>query len=568
MIKAVIKYSIQNKSTSILKGRFLHSYQAVNEPILDYKRESLERKNLQKTLVSYLELNDKKGDCLFDVPIVIGDKEFRTNNVRYQLVPFEHGIKLAKFYYADKKMINDAIENNLSVRAEWENSSFEFRSGIFLKAADILANAKRPDILASTMLGQGKTVFQAEIDAACELIDFLRFNVQFLYEALKYKPLDVANHTTNNMLLRGLEGFVAAIAPFNFTAIGGNLCTAPALMGNVVLFKPSDTAVFSSYVLYKILREAGLPPGVINFVPSAGPDFGETITKSPDLAGINFTGSVPTFRWLWKNVGQNLEVFRTFPRLSGECGGKNFHLVHESGDAESASVATIRSAYEYSGQKCSACSRLYVPESKWPLIKEKLISMIKDLKVASPLEFDTFTSAVIDETSFNRIENYINYGKSRSDVELLAGGRSDKSRGWYIHPTLFQVKDPRDKLMREEIFGPVLTVYVYKNSEYDKVLDLIDTTTPYALTGSIFAADKAVLNSTKVRLRQSCGNLYINDKSTGAVVNQQPFGGARLSGTNDKPGGSHYLFKWTSPLSVKEFLIPTPMQSLKHSSML
>lgn len=316
------------------------------------------------------------------------------------------------------------------------------------------------------------------------------------------------------MQLRGLEGFVAAIAPFNFTAIGGNLATAPALMGNVVLWKPSDTAVFSSYVVYKILRECGLPPGVINFVPSAGPEFGETITKSSHLAAINFTGSVPTFRWLWKNVAQNLETFRTFPRLSGECGGKNFHLIHESADIESASVATIRSAFEYSGQKCSACSRLYVPETKWPEMKERLLNLLKDLRIDSPLLAETFASAVIDEKSFDRISNYVEYGKN--NLKLVHGGTYNKTKGYFVTPTIFETKDPKDKLMREEIFGPVLTVYVYKEADYDKVVELVDTTTPYALTGSIFAKDENVLKSTRTRLRQACGNMYINDKSTGA----------------------------------------------------
>lgn len=316
------------------------------------------------------------------------------------------------------------------------------------------------------------------------------------------------------MYLRGMEGFVAAIAPFNFTAISGHLATAPALMGNVVLWKPSDTAVFSSYLVYKILRECGLPAGVINFVPSAGPDFGETITSSGNLAGINFTGSVPTFRWLWKKVGENLESYKTFPRLAGECGGKNFHLVHESADIESAAVGTVRSAFEYSGQKCSACSRLYVPESKWPQMKDQIVALLKDLQIDSPLNFQTFTSAVIDERSFDKISNYIEYGKNNN--KLITGGYYNKSTGYYVYPTIFETKDPKDRLMREEIFGPVLTVFKYKESEFDQVVDLVDTTTPYALTGSIFAQDEQVMKSTKLRLRQACGNLYLNDKSTGS----------------------------------------------------
>ncbi|CAF0707025.1 unnamed protein product [Brachionus calyciflorus] len=562
-INGIISNYLRTKSIRSLSFN-LNNYVATNEPIFDYKKNSPEAVKLHATLKEFLSNKKENCDALFDVPIVIGDSEFRTQNAQYQVVPFDHKTKLARFYHADKNLINDAIKNSLSVRAEWENSSFEYRAGIFLKAADKISNEKRAEILAATMLGQGKTVFQAEIDAACELADFLRFNVQFLSEHLKYKPLDVADHTKNNMELRGLEGFVAAVAPFNFTAIGGNLSTAPALMGNVVVWKPSDTAVLSSYLVYKILRECGLPAGVINFVPSLGPDFGETITQSENLAAINFTGSVPTFRWLWKKVGENLETYKTFPRLSGECGGKNFHLIHESADIESAAVATVRSAFEYSGQKCSACSRLYVPESKWPQMKEKMSALIKELQIDTPLKFETFTSAVIDERSFDKIANYIEYG--RDSAKLVFGGFYNKTNGYYVYPTMFETKDPKDKLMREEIFGPVLTVYKYKDNEYDQIINLVDTTTPYALTGSIFAKDENILKMTKTRLRQACGNLYINDKSTGAVVNQQPFGGARLSGTNDKPGGPGYLLKWASPLSVKEFLLP--QSTVKHASML
>ena len=344
------------------------------------------------------------------------------------------------------------------------------------------------------------------------------------------------------------------------------MATAPALMGNVVLWKPSDTAILSSYILYKILRESGLPAGVINFVPSEGPVFGHSITRSADLAGINFTGSVPTFKWLWKNVGANLDAYKTFPRLSGECGGKNFHLIHESADIQSASIATIRGAFEYSGQKCSATSRLYVPETKWPEMREQLIALMKELKINSPLEFDSFTSAVIDERSFDKISNYIEVGKKSSNVKLIHGGECNKDVGYYVSPTLFQTTDPNERLMREEIFGPVLTVFVYKNSEYDDVLKLIDTTTPFALTGSIFAQDAQVIDKTKTILKHSCGNLYINDKSTGAVVNQQPFGGGRLSGTNDKPGGPYYLTKWTSPQSIKAFMLA--QSTVKNPAML
>lgn len=547
----------QNIIKPLIGGRHLTnslSYTAHNEPILDYKSGSTERIKLNEKLMEYLSLNfTDKTQPLFDIPIVIGDKEIRNGAVKYQVAPHDHKLKLARFYHADKELVNEAIESNLAARAEWENQTFDYRAQVLLKAADTLANEKRMDIMAATMLGQGKTVFQAEIDCTCELVDFLRFNVQFLSDMLKYKPLDDGEHTKNNMILRGLEGFVAAIAPFNFTAIGGNLATAPALMGNSVLWKPSDTSVLSAYIIYKTLRESGLPAGVINFLPADGPVFGNTIVNSPHLAAVNFTGSVPTFKWLWKNVAQNLDIYRTFPRLSGECGGKNFHLIHKSADIKGASYATVRGAFEFSGQKCSATSRLYCPESKWPEMKEHLISMMSELIVDSPLRSDAFTSAVIDEISFDKISQYIEYGKKSPNMELLSGGYCNKEKGYFVQPTLFVTSDPKEKLMREEIFGPVLTAYVYKDSEYDQVMHLIDTTTPFALTGSIFCTDDRVLKKTMKFLKQTTGNLYINDKSTGAVVNQQPFGGARLSGTNDKPGGAYYLTKWTSPQSQKVF---------------
>lgn len=530
------------------------SYKAYNEAIQDYKQGSKERIALNEKLLQYLSLNfaDKK-EPLFDIPIIIGDREIRTENVKYQVAPFDHKLKLARFYHADRKLIDEAIENSLSAQADWQNCSHEYRAQVLLKAADQISGEKRMDVMAATMLGQGKTVFQAEIDCTCELADFLRFNVQFLSEMLQYKPLDDGDHTTNNIALRALEGFTAAIAPFNFTAIGGNLASAPALLGNVVLWKPSDTSVLSAYVVYKILRDCGLPAGVINFLPADGPVFGEAITQSPDLAAINFTGSVPTFKWLWKSVGQNLDTYKSFPRLSGECGGKNFHLIHESADIKSAAYATVRGAFEFSGQKCSATSRLYVPESKWPEMKDYLVELMKDLIVDSPLKFDSFTSSVIDEISFDKIKDFIDYGKKSPNMKLLSGGFCSKETGYFVQPTLFETTDAKEKLMREEIFGPVLTAYVYKDSEYDEVLKLIDTTTPFALTGSIFCTDKKVEMNTRRVLHHSCGNLYINDKSTGAVVNQQPFGGARLSGTNDKPGGAFYLTKWMSPQSQKEF---------------
>lgn len=564
----LLKYNqlIRPVSASLPAARAF-SYKAKNEVTLEYKQGSDERTKLKEKLLSFLSLNfADKSQPLFDIPIIIGDKEIRTDNVKYQVAPHDHQLKLARFYHADRPIIEEAIQSCLQARHEWEALSPEYRANIFLKAADIISGERRMEMMAATMLGQAKTIYQAEIDCTCELADFLRFNAEFLSKMLEYKPLDDGDHTTNSMTLRGMEGFVAAVAPFNFTAIGGNLASAPAMMGNTVLWKPSDTSILSAYVVYKIFREAGLPAGIVNFIPADGPVFGKAITESPDLAAINFTGSVNTFKWLWKSVGQNLDIYKTYPRLSGECGGKNFHLIHPSADIKSASYATVRGAFEFSGQKCSATSRLYVPESKWPEMRDQLVAIMSELIVDSPMKFDAFTSAVIDETSFDKIQSYIEYGKQSPNMTLLAGGFCSKEKGYFVQPTLFQTTDPKEKLMREEIFGPVLTAYVYKDAEYEQVIELIESTTPFALTGGIFCEDEKVLDKSRKLLKQACGNFYINDKSTGAVVNQQPFGGGRLSGTNDKPGGLFYLSKWVSPQSVKRF--NGKHSTFKHPSML
>ncbi|XP_067826234.1 delta-1-pyrroline-5-carboxylate dehydrogenase, mitochondrial isoform X3 [Heptranchias perlo] len=453
-----------------------------NEPILEFKPGSSERQALEKAL------NDLKQQTL-EVPCVIGGEHAWTDEIRYQLCPFNHSHKVAKFCYADKDLINKAINAALSAHKEWDLKPVEDRAQIFFKAADLISGSRRAELLARTMIGQGKTVIQAEIDAAAELIDFFRFNAKYAVELQHQQPIS-ESPSTNSTVYRSLEGFVAAVSPFNFTAIGGNLAGAPALMGNVVLWKPSDTAIAASHAVYKILLEAGLPPNVIQFVPTDGPLFGETITESEHLAGINFTGSVPTFRQLWKQVSEKLHKYRTFPRLSGECGGKNFHFVHKSADTVSVVNGTIRSAFEYGGQKCSACSRMYVPDSLWPEIKKNLLEEHKKIKVGN------------------------------------------------------------------EIFGPIVAVYVYPENKYQEILQLIDTSTPYGLTGAVFAQDKNVVAEACKVLRYSAGNFYINDKSTGSVVAQQPFGGARISGTNDKPGGPHYILRWTSPQSVKETHVP------------
>ncbi|KAG5836059.1 delta-1-pyrroline-5-carboxylate dehydrogenase, mitochondrial isoform X1 [Anguilla rostrata] len=520
-----------------------------NEPILGFKEGSKERAELLKALQ---ELKGKTEE----IPCVVGDEHVWTKDIRYQLSPFNHSHKVAKFCYADKDLLNRAILASVAARREWDLKPVQDRAQVLFKAADMISGPRRAEVLAKTMIGQGKTVVQAEIDAAAELIDFFRFNAKYAVELEQQQPLD-SDGSTNTMLYRGLEGFVAAVAPFNFTAIGGNLAGTPALMGNVVLWKPSDTAMSASYAVYKILRESGLPPNIIQFVPADGPVFGDTITASEHLAGINFTGSVPTFKRLWKQVAQNLDHYRNFPRVGGECGGKNFHFVHKSADVRSVVTGTIRSAFEYGGQKCSACSRMYVPDSLWPQIKQEILALHKELKVGDPVDdFSTFFSAVIDDKSFARISKWLDHAKSSPNLTVIAGGNCDSSKGYFVEPTIIETKDPRDAIMNEEIFGPVLTVYVYPENEYKDVLKLIDSTSPYALTGAVFALDKNVVDEAAKALRNAAGNYYVNDKSTGSVVAQQPFGGARASGTNDKPGGPNYVLRWTSPQVVKATHVP------------
>jgi len=528
----------------------LANFKAVNEPCLGFLPGSKERTDLEAALQTMTSTCE-------DIPIVIGEEEFRPEEAaRFQVMPFDHQKKIAKYYWATPELIQKAIDNGTAVRHEWENSvPIEERINIFLRAAEMISGEWRAPVLASTMLGQSKTVQQAEIDAAAELIDFYRFNAQFAIEALKYKPIDTSE-SVNTMFLRGLEGFVAAIAPFNFTAIGGNLAGTPAMMGCSVLWKPSDTAMLSSWVVYKCLRAAGVPAGVINFVPADGPVFGKVTTSSPHLAGINFTGSAATFKHIWREVGNNIDNYRTFPRLVGECGGKNYHFVHPSANPESVINGTIRSAFEYSGQKCSACSRAYIPASLWEGIKEGLVETQKQLKIASPLEFDSFTSTVIDDKSFARISGYLNHAKTSPNLSVVAGGEADDSVGYYIQPTVVQTSDPRDKIMNEEIFGPVVSVFVYPDEQAHEMIDTVATTSPFALTGAVFSQDEDFVREASNRLRSTCGNFYINDKSTGSVVGQQPFGGARLSGTNDKAGGPHYVMKWCSPQAIKRTHVP------------
>uniref|UniRef100_W5MB22 Delta-1-pyrroline-5-carboxylate dehydrogenase, mitochondrial n=1 Tax=Lepisosteus oculatus TaxID=7918 RepID=W5MB22_LEPOC len=565
-----------------------------NEPILQFLEGSSERAALQKAL------NELKGKTE-EIPCVVGDEQIWTKDIRYQLSPFNHSHKVAKFCYADKDVLNKAIIASVSARREWDLKPVQDRAQILFKAADLISGPHRAELLAKTMIGQvqrgipqsrdafpvqitlfvvswlkinGKTVVQAEIDAAAELIDFFRFNAKHAIELEHQQPLS-GDGSTNTMLYRGLEGFVAAISPFNFTAIGGNLAGTPALMGNVVLWKPSDTAMSASYAVYKILREAGLPPNVIQFVPADGPVFGDTITASEHLAGINFTGSVPTFKQLWKQVAENLDRYRNFPRVAGECGGKNFHFVHQSADVGSVVMGTIRSAFEYGGQKCSACSRMYVPGALWPRIRQELLAVHRQIRLGNPVEdFSTFFSAVIDNKSFSRIKKWLDYAKSSPNLTILAGGQCDDRQGYFVEPTIIETKDPQDIIMKEEIFGPVLTVYVYAEEDYRNVLQLVDSTSPYSLTGAVFALDKSVLAEAGKVLRNAAGNFYINDKSTGSVVAQQPFGGSRASVVMKETvlKGCSFAFPWLGATSLhvtRDLLImklPKPGPECSNSS--
>lgn len=521
-----------------------------NEPILAYRKDSSERKQLAA------KVQEMSNTCE-DIPIVIGDEEIRTNSVRCQVMPHDHSKNIAAFYYADQKLIEKAIKVAIDAQKKWDRVPFDERIRIWNRAADLMAGEYRQTLNAATMLGQSKTAIQAEIDSSAELIDFIRMNTVYLKDNLKYQPISEDPSVTKNyQRYRGIDGFIAAVSPFNFTAIGGNLAYTPAIMGNAVLWKPSDTAVLSNWIIFKIMREAGVPPGVVNFVPADGPVFGDTITASPHLAGINFTGSVPTFARLWRQVGENVSKYVNFPRLIGECGGKNYHFVHPTADVDTVATATIRSAFEYCGQKCSACSRAYIPESLWPVIKPKLLALRDELKIGDVTDFSTFAGAVIDDKAFARIKSYIDHARSSSNLEILGGGQYDDSKGYFIQPTIVQTKDPHDKIMVEEIFGPLLSIYVYKDKDVKQTVELIGTSTKFALTGAVFAQDEAFLKEAVEDLKMTAGNFYINDKSTGSVVGQQPFGGGRHSGTNDKAGGPQYCLRWTSPQSIKETFVP------------
>eukprot|EP01135_Chromosphaera_perkinsii_P003148 Nk52_evm37s236 gene=Nk52_evmTU37s236 len=520
-----------------------------NEPMPTYAKGTVERDQL------IAALKEMKGECP-DVPIVIGGEEIRSGEKQTQTMASDHQHALCTFYHADRNTLQKAVTNSLAAKEKWMKTSPEFRAGILLKAADLLSGKYRPKLMAATMLGQGKTVIQGEIDAPAETCDFWRFNSHFALDIYKTQPQHHSKGVWNRLDYRPLEGFVLAVCPFNFTAIGGNLPTAPAVMGNVALWKPSDTAVLSNYYLFQILREAGLPDGVINFVPGKGPDFDAAVTVHPDLGGVHFTGSANTFNHIQKVVANNIENYKIYPRVVGETGGKNFHMIHKTADVDSVVNGTIRGAFEYQGQKCSATSRIYVPQSLWPEIKTKLVERTKALKQGQVDDFSSFVSAVIDKAAFTRISGYLEHAKNSPGCKVLCGGNADDSVGWFVEPTIVEVDDPKDKLMQEEIFGPVLAAYVYPDEKFEEMCKVCDETSPYALTGAVFAKDKYAMEVASDLLRNSCGNFYQNDKSTGSIVGQQPFGGSRKSGTNDKAGAPINVMRWVSVRSIKETFVP------------
>ncbi len=532
----------------MLKG-FFNVPTPVNEPILGYAPGSKERELLKATLAQ------SRAEVL-EIPMYIGDKEVHTNNKGKITPPHNHQHLLANFSKGDKSHVSQAITAALAAKSNWENLPWEHRAAIFLKAADLIAGPYRYKLNAATMLGQSKNAYQAEIDAACELIDFLRFNVSYMTEIYKQQPPVSPKGSWNRLEQRPLEGFVFALTPFNFTAIAGNLPTSAAMMGNVVVWKPANTQIYAANVLMQIFKAAGLPNGVINLVYVSGPDAGEVIFSHPDFAGIHFTGSTGVFQDIWKTIGNNIHKFKTYPRIVGETGGKDFILIHGSADAEISSTAIIRGAFEYQGQKCSAASRVYIAKSIWPKIKAFIIRDLATFKMGPTEDFSNFINAVIDEKSFNSLAKYIDEAKNHKGVEIIAGGNYDKSEGYFIEPTVLVVDDPKYTTMCEELFGPVLTVFVYEDEDFDKTLEIIDTTSIYALTGAVIAQDRYAIAKATEHLRNAAGNFYINDKCTGAVVGQQPFGGARGSGTNDKAGAMINLLRWVSPRTIKETFDP------------
>lgn len=532
----------------MLKG-FFNVPTPHNEPVKSYAPGSPERAELQKTIQ---ELRAQ----VIDVPMYIGSEEVRTGKTRPMSPPHDHQHILGHFHEGDASHVEQAINAALGAKYAWENMEWEQRAAIFLKAADLLAGPYRAKINAATMLGQSKNAFQAEIDAACEIIDFLRFNVKYMTEIYQQQPPVSGNGVWNRVEQRPLEGFVFALTPFNFTAIAGNLPTSAAMMGNTIVWKPAYTQIYSANVLMEVFKEAGVPDGVINLVYVDGPTAGNVIFNHPDFAGIHFTGSTGVFQNIWRTIGENIHKYKSYPRIVGETGGKDFVIAHKSANPKAVAVGLSRGAFEFQGQKCSAASRAYIPSNLWEDVKKYLLEDLSSMKMGGTEDFTNFINAVIDEKAFDKIANYIDNAKKAEGVEIIAGGNYDKSKGYFIEPTVILAKDPMYTTMCEEIFGPVLTIYVYHENHYEEALELVDQTSPYALTGAVFSQDRYAIELATKKLKNAAGNFYINDKPTGAVVGQQPFGGARASGTNDKAGSMINLLRWVSPRTIKETFVP------------
>ena len=530
---------------SATDGRF-STPTPVNEPVRGYAPGSTERASLEAEVARQLTE-------IVEIPCVIGGERIFTGRTVEVTNPGDHRHVLAKAHLATDELVQKAIQSSLEAQAQWAAMPWQDRAAILLKAADLLAGPWRDRLNAATMLGQGKTCHQAEIDSACELIDFLRFNAKYAQQIMEEQPSSNPG-MWNRLDHRPLEGFIFAVTPFNFTAIALNLPTAPALMGNVVLWKPSNTQLHSAWVGYQLLEEAGFPPGVINFLPGNGADVGDIAIRHPALAGLHFTGSTGVFQHLWSTIGTNIGSYRTYPRIVGETGGKDFILAHPSADPQALAVAIARGGFEYQGQKCSAASRVYIPRSLWGTVSERCVAMTKQMKMGNVTDFSNFLGPVIDERAFNRHLGYLDIAASQGEV--LTGGKADGSQGWFVEPTLVRFDDPAAQLMREEIFGPIVSAYVYDDAKWTETIAMVDQTSPYALTGAIFSQDRYAINEATMGLRQAAGNFYINDKPTGAVVGQQPFGGARASGTNDKAGSILNLLRWVSPRTIKETFAP------------
>jgi len=532
----------------MLKG-FFNVPVPANEPVYSYAPGTKERELLKQAIA---EARAQE----VDIPMYIGSKEVRTDKKVKLSPPHDHQHVLGYYSQGTKEHVKEAIDAALAAKKDWENLPWEQRAAIFLKAAELISTKYRYKLNAATMLGQSKNAFQAEIDSACEITDFLRFNVKYMAEIYQQQPPVNAKGVWNRVEQRPLEGFVFALTPFNFTAIAGNLPTCVAMMGNVVVWKPSNTQIYSANVLMQIFKEAGLPDGVINLVYVSGPDAGDVIFKHPDFAGIHFTGSTAVFQDIWKTIGENIHIYKSYPRIVGETGGKDFIVAHSSADIKVLNTALVRGAFEYQGQKCSAASRAYIPQSLWPKLRDLMEADIKSFKIGGTEDFSNFINAVIDEKAFDKITKYIDRAKESPDAEIIIGGEYDKSKGYFIHPTVILAKKPDYETMREELFGPVLTVYVYEDDKFEETLKLVDSTSIYALTGSIIAQDRYAIDKATYELRNAAGNFYINDKCTGAVVGQQPFGGSRGSGTNDKAGSMINLLRWVSPRTIKETFNP------------